>query len=238
MAKTPTKTTKKKTTTTKKKTESTVKKVALWSIYIPLVVVVLSAAGYGGWRFYNNHVASYVTATTEVVKQEVLNPAELTKVRETREFYVLADRADGRLEMRTGGSTSWRLHNPGLLAHGKFTRSVGAIGSDGRHAIFPSYELGRRANEILLFESEEHEYMGMSVVDAIKKYAPKKDGFDPVKYAESLAKAAGVETTKILKDFTTEQRKKFLDAIEKHEHFKEGKVTIFKDEAEFQEKGY
>ncbi len=47
-------------------------------------------------------------------------------------------------DQKSGGSRSWRNNNPGNIEYGPFARSMGATGTDGRFAKFPSYEAGRR----------------------------------------------------------------------------------------------
>lgn len=64
--------------------------------------------------------------------------------------------ADGSVETRTGGTRAWRSNNPGNIEYGSFAKSHGAIGSDGRFAIFSSYEAGRKAKENLLFEGKNY----------------------------------------------------------------------------------
>jgi hypothetical protein len=53
-------------------------------------------------------------------------------------------------QTRSGGDRNWRNNNPGNIEYGKFAISMGAIGSDGRFAIFPSEEMGRKAADTLL----------------------------------------------------------------------------------------
>ena len=47
--------------------------------------------------------------------------------------------------LRTGGSSSWRNHNPGGVPYDEWSISHGAVGSDSGMAVFPNYETGRRA---------------------------------------------------------------------------------------------
>lgn len=161
----------------------------------------------------------------------------LLKVVDVRPYYVRAVRSDGQIEVRTGGTKAWRFYNPGMLVHGEFTKKQGALGSDGKIAIFASYTAGRKALEMLLFESNQN-YKEMSVTDAIKKFAPTKDGFKPATYAKAVAQAAGVSLNTKLKDFTESQRTKFLDEIEKIEEYGQGKVQVFENEDDWKKRGY
>jgi hypothetical protein len=93
---------------------------------------------------------------------------------------------------------------------------MGATGADDKgFARFPDYATGRKAQESLLFEDER--YKGLSIKDAIAKYAPGSDGNDPAGYAAEVAKAAGVNVDTKLSDLTGDQRGKFLDAQQRKE---------------------
>ena len=47
--------------------------------------------------------------------------------------------------LRSGGSSSWRNHNPGGVPYDEWAIAHGAIGTDSGMAVFPNYETGRRA---------------------------------------------------------------------------------------------
>jgi hypothetical protein len=47
----------------------------------------------------------------------------------------------GVSEMRMDGSLSWRDNNPGNIEGGSFAFAHGAIGKNGRFAIFPNYTI-------------------------------------------------------------------------------------------------
>lgn len=134
--------------------------------------------------------------------------------------YTVVKMADGSTERRTG-TRAWRNNNPGNIEYGKFAKSQGAVGSDGRFAVFPSYEDGRKAKEKLLFETSG--YKGKTILGAISRYAPSFEN-DTVAYARSVAKAAGVSVDTPMSALTPAQRQAMLDAMERVEGFKEGKV--------------
>ena len=46
----------------------------------------------------------------------------------------------GHVEERSGGTRAWRNNNPGNIEGSNFANTHGAIGGDGRFAIFPSQE--------------------------------------------------------------------------------------------------
>ena len=66
------------------------------------------------------------------------------------------------------GSRPARNHNPGDIEYGKFARAHGAIGTDGRFAIFATDEDGFAAMRALLMSA----YRGLTVEAALNKYAP------------------------------------------------------------------
>lgn len=152
---------------------------------------------------------------------EVLPDAQVVQVNESTVVYKIGDKE----ETRTGGSLSWRLNNPGLIFFGPFAKSVGAIGSDGRYAIFSSYESGRTAVEKLLFESNDRGYKNLSLENALKRYAPKSEGFNTDYYISSMGET-GIPLTKLLSDFTEAERNTLLTHLEKIERFTPGKVEV------------
>lgn len=124
-------------------------------------------------------------------------------------------------EKRTG-SRNWRNNNPGNIEYGKFAKSMGAIGTDGRFAVFPDYETGRRAKAGLLFNGKN--YKDKTIFGAISKYAPSFEN-DTMAYAKSVARALGVSIHTKLSDLTSQQREVMMDAMQKVEGFKKGVTT-------------
>lgn len=62
-----------------------------------------------------------------------------------------------------------RNRNPGNIEFGPFARAHGAVGSDGRFAIFPDDDTGFAALTALL--KSEH-YTALSIAQAVNRYAP------------------------------------------------------------------
>jgi hypothetical protein len=124
--------------------------------------------------------------------------------------------------VRRTGARSWRNNNPGNIEYGTFAKSHGAIGSDGRFAVFPSYEAGRSAKESLLFESKG--YAGKTIEEAINRYAPPSEN-DSGWYASSVAEAIGVDVNTPLSSLSQEQRMAMLDAMQVVEGWRVGKET-------------
>ena len=80
-----------------------------------------------------------------------------------------------------------RNHNPGNIEDGKFARDNGATGSDGRFAIFPDDQTGMAALTALLHSKD---YAGLSVDQAITKYAPPTEN-DTASYIANVKKTLG-----------------------------------------------
>lgn len=120
-------------------------------------------------------------------------------------------------DQKSGGSRSWRNNNPGNIEFGPFAKSMGAIGSDGRFAKFPSYEAGRKAQEKLLFESKG--YKDLTLSGAIRRWAPASENNVP-----AYLKAMGGDPGKRMSEYSPEQRGRLLDAMQQHEGWKVGTV--------------
>jgi uncharacterized protein (TIGR02594 family) len=148
----------------------------------------------------------------------------IAKILETKAGSNTVELADGSVEKRTG-ARNWRNNNPGNLEYGAFSKSNGAIGTDGRFAIFPTLDSGNKAQEKLLFESSS--YKNLSVSQAISKYAPPNEN-NTGNYINTVAAAAGVSPNTQMGSLNAEQRKALLAAMHKVEGFKEGKVETLK----------
>lgn len=128
----------------------------------------------------------------------------------------------GRTVKRVG-ARNWRNNNPGNIEYGEFAKANGAIGTDGRFAIFPTYDAGRKAKEKLLFEGKG--YKGMTIEQAITRYAPPSEN-NTAAYISSVSKAVGVPANTPLSSLTPAQRSSMLTAMEKVEGFKVGKIIL------------
>ena len=128
--------------------------------------------------------------------------------------YTDVEYTDGTRD-RVVGNLNVRNNNPGNIEFGKLAQKYGAVGTDGRFAVFPDYQTGRKAQEALLFESGV--YSGKTIGSAIAKYAPAGDNNDPAAYANSVAAALGVPVDTPLSALNPEQRSAMLTAMEKVE---------------------
>jgi hypothetical protein len=124
-------------------------------------------------------------------------------------------------QTRIGGDRNWRNNNPGNIEYGPFAMQYGAVGSDGRFAIFPSEELGRKAQDALL---KSKNYANLSLENAIKRYAPSNEN-DPKSYANQIMKATGVDTSKTYASLSPDEQGKVLDAMKKIEGGRAGTIA-------------
>ena len=127
---------------------------------------------------------------------------------------------DGKVQRRTG-TRAWRNNNPGNIEYGKFAKAHGAIGTDGRFAVFPSYQAGRAAKEQLLFNSTG--YSGKTLAQAITRYAPHFEN-DTNGYIGTVARDTGVDPNTPLSALSPQQRVRMLDAMERVEGFSAGQT--------------
>ena len=146
----------------------------------------------------------------------------ISSVTEAGAGFTTVTKADGTVVKREG-LRSWRNNNPGNLEAGDFATSKGAIGSDGRFAVFKTYEEGREAMRSLLFEGKN--YRTKTISEAITRYAPPKEN-DTALYIKRVTDALGVSDSTKLSDLSNDQRSTMLDAMQKHEGFKEGTETV------------
>ena len=136
---------------------------------------------------------------------------------------------------REGGSRSWRNNNPGNIEYGDFAKRFGAIGTDGRFAIFPTEEAGRKAKEYLIFESNGGRqlstkgdygaglgYKDKTLSQMLTAYAPKEENITNG-YIKSILSAVGVE--KRMGDYTAEERDVILEAMKNVEGWDAGDET-------------
>jgi hypothetical protein len=124
-------------------------------------------------------------------------------------------------QVRSGGDRNWRNNNPGNIEYGKFAISMGAIGSDGRFAIFPTEEMGRKAADTLL---KGKSYANLSAAQAINKWAPSNEN-DPKAYAARIATQTGLDMNKRYADMSPQEQAKFLDAMNRVEGGRAGSVS-------------
>ena len=123
-------------------------------------------------------------------------------------------------EKKIGGHRNWRNNNPGNIEYGKFAKSHGAIGTDGRFAIFPSMEVGYKAQADLLSTKR---YKSKTLAQAINMYSPSFEN-DTNSYINSVSKATGIPPNTPMSSLSKEQLVRVTKAMSVHEGMKRGKV--------------
>lgn len=147
----------------------------------------------------------------------------ISEVVEVGSGYNIVRLADGSV-VKKRGDRNWRNNNPGNIEYGDFTQRHGAIGSDGRFAIFPDMATGRAAKEALLFEGKN--YRNKTIAEAITRYAPPSDNNPTASYIATVSKAAGVEPNTPLASLDPNQRAAMMDAMARVEGMRPGKVEV------------
>lgn len=151
-----------------------------------------------------------------------LGSNEIAAVVEAGPGYLVVRRPDGTVQ-KLQGSRNWRNNNPGNINYGDYAVSMGAIGTDGRFAVFPTYAIGKAAKEKLIFEGSG--YRGLTLTQMINRYAPPSE--NNTTWYQNIVLAAVGGINKLMNQYTTAERTKILAAMEKVEGFKPGTVTNF-----------
>lgn len=129
---------------------------------------------------------------------------------------------DGTKHRNHKGTPAWRHTNPGNIVNSKFATEHGAIGRGNKFAIFPTKEVGMQAIISLL---RSPSYNNLSIINAIKRYAPAADNNDPVKYANTISRKTGLDVNRILNTLNDTEIIKVADIIQQVEGWEPGTVT-------------
>ena len=120
----------------------------------------------------------------------------------------------GRPHMRNHeGTHSWLNHNPGNLTGVPGGADFGQYpGKFNWHnfMIFPTREAGYNAIAAFL---RGPSYRDLTITKAFERYAPASDGNDPVAYANSVASAAGISPSTLVRDLDDSQMRLMQDKI-------------------------
>lgn len=233
-------------------------KIRKWVVFLPLIAIVgtgLYYAYHGSETLKNGWKKSIATQVPEIektvpeIKPEApinipTQPPKSSNIDEIRDYYLRLALADGSIEVRTGGSNSWRTNNPCFILYGKFSQGKGAIGGypvtiakkKVTASVFDSYELGYQACYDLLFNSE-HGYKELTVADAVRRFAPQAKRFNTAKYLRAV-RTAKINDGLITGELDEGQRKRLVESLIKIEDFIPGKVVKFRSADEFKERGY
>jgi hypothetical protein len=150
----------------------------------------------------------------------------IVRVLEKGPGFNVVEYGNGRVERRAG-ARNWRNNNPGNIEFGNFARRHGAIDTDGRFAIFPTYEAGRRAKEFLLFESSS--YNQLTIAQAISRYAPPSENNTQM-YIRVVTSATGSTPDTPMSDLDASARQSLLAAMERVEGFRVGNIQVLQQE--------
>jgi hypothetical protein len=118
--------------------------------------------------------------------------------------------------VRTGGTIAWICKNPGNIKQSPFTDGHGAYkgamlrvpGVYGGFAIFPSEQTGLNAIISLL-----KGWGPISILQAMRKYAPPVEGNNPDLYAKNVAAKLRVSVNTLLSSLTPQQWSQMAAAI-------------------------
>jgi hypothetical protein len=108
------------------------------------------------------------------------------------------ERMEGEYAKGNTPNRPQRNNNPGNIEYGPYAKAHGATSSDGRFAIFPSYDTGHKALIDLL---QSPKYADLTVAQAINKYAPSKEN-DTAGYIRSVTKGTGLSADSRVGSYT------------------------------------
>ena len=124
--------------------------------------------------------------------------------------------SDGTI--KKGGHRNWRNNNPGNLEYGKFTKEHGAIGTDGRFAIFPSMNDGYIAQVALLSGDK---YKNLTLSQALKRFAPAFEN-NTRRYLNYLKENTGIRSNQKLRRLSWSKKVELVKYMAKFEGMKMG----------------
>ena len=116
------------------------------------------------------------------------------------------DRDDATVEIRRGGTKSWRYNNPTNLRYDfeEIARQNGAIATDKKgFAIFPSEEVGKRA---ALANLRGPKYRNVTLDKAVENWAPKHEN-DTAAYQRFVQAQTGMPGDTKIGSLTPQQRR-------------------------------
>lgn len=122
---------------------------------------------------------------------------------------------DGAIIERTGDRNQ-RNNNPSNIVGGPFAKAHGAIGDDGRFAVFPSKEVGQKAQKELLFNKNKDN----TLTDTIAKLSPPSEN-NTAEYQQAVLSKVGGRNKK-MSEYTPAEQQKIMDAITAREGTKQG----------------
>jgi len=122
--------------------------------------------------------------------------------------------------VRAGGSRAWLNNNPGNLEYRQQAQAHGAIGSDGRFAIFPDDATGLDALLALLRTGT---FQARTISGAMLRYAPPSEN-DTADYIEFIRRQTGLDPGLRMSDLTDIQLVAMTRAIRTREGWIPGDI--------------
>lgn len=135
---------------------------------------------------------------------------------------------------------SWRNNNPGNHCMGDFAKKKGAIGRAGKipnkknldlkYAVYPDYETGRKAQAARLKEGTM--YIDSTLNEFVRKYTGVPEGEpdnDEVRnYRKAIRFFTKLDMERTIRSLNEEEYVQLLDAMKKHEGWREGREEYTK----------
>jgi hypothetical protein len=135
---------------------------------------------------------------------------------------VTIPRKDGTVEIRQGGSLAWRNNNPGNLEAGHMADEAGAIGGDGRFAIFPDETTGEAALEAHLNGAN---YSSLTINAAIAKRTPPEKGNNTTQTQKLVRDISKLPGDAVIGKLNSEEKHRLYNAVRRAEGWNPGLVT-------------
>jgi hypothetical protein len=122
-------------------------------------------------------------------------------------------------QARKKGDANWRNNNPGNIGAGSTANQLGAIGRNGRWAIFPDTATGFKAMHDLLMSPA---YNTLTAKQAVDKWAPPNEN-NTASYIAQLAKA-GLDMNMKYSQFTPAQQQLYQQTVNRIEGGRSGQI--------------
>ncbi|PLT21154.1 hypothetical protein [Psychrobacter sp. MES7-P7E] len=122
--------------------------------------------------------------------------------------YTQYELADGRV-ITAKGNRNFRNNNLGNIEYGDFAKRNGAVGTDGRFAVFPDRATGIKAMENLIFGTGS--YRNLTLTDAINRYAPPHEN-QTNRYQSTVLQAVGGQN-KPMSQYSAAEREAIIQAM-------------------------
>ncbi len=164
---------------------------------------------------------SISTSTNTSSMSKSLEDKPIKRVVRAGSGFTDVETQDGEIQRRKG-TRAWRNNNPGNIEYSSFAQRMGAVGTDGRFAVFPTSRDGFDAKRELLF-GPTSKYKDLSITAAMNRYAPSPEN-DTKKYISTIVKATGATENALLSQLTAQQQDAMLQAITQFEGYKVGEI--------------